>query len=217
MVKIGVVMSPEEKMNAEEKIIEVAEEIFVKDGFNGARMQTIADKAGLNRALLHYYYRSKQKLFYAVLKRLAPKLFSPILGVLYEDIPFFEKIEKFVNKYIDEISRKNPSLPLFVISELERNPDDILSIMISAIDSREISPIEIFRRDLEKEIESGNIRPIDHKQLFVSILSMALFPFIGRPIIMQLARFQDDECTNFLHERKIFVTEFVINSIKINK
>jgi len=75
MVKIGEIMGNVEKMNAEEKIIEVAEEVFVKEGFNGARMQSIADKAGLNKALLHYYYRSKQKLFYAVFARLAPELF----------------------------------------------------------------------------------------------------------------------------------------------
>ncbi|MBN2281057.1 MAG: TetR/AcrR family transcriptional regulator [Candidatus Marinimicrobia bacterium] len=210
-------MSPEEKKRTEEIIIGVAEKVFIRDGFSGTRMQTIADEAGLNKALLHYYYRSKQKLFYAVLKRLAPKLFAPVLGVLYEELPFFEKIEKFVHRYIDEISQKNPNLPLFVISEMEKNADDIIPILVRAIDSREISPIEIFRRDMEREIKAGNLREMDHKQLFVSILSMAIFPFVGRPLIMQLARFQNHEYDLFIQERKKFIVEFVINSIKIQK
>ena len=217
MVKIGEVMCPEEKKKTEEKIIDVAEEIFVKDGFNGARMQAIADKAGLNKSLLHYYYRSKQKLFYTVLKRLAPKLFSPILGILYEDLPFFEKIEKFVYRYIDELATKSPHLPLFIISELEKNRDDILDILVSSIDSRETSPIDVFKDDLEREIKKGTVREIDAKHLFVSILSMTIFPFVGRPIIMQLAKFQEDEYDQFIDERKKFIVEFVINSIKINK
>jgi len=208
-------MSPNEKKRAEEKIIEVAEEVFIKEGFNGTRMQSIADKAGLNKALLHYYYRSKQKLFYAVLKRLAPNLFAPILGILYEDLPFFEKIEKFIHCYIDEISKKNPHLPLFIISEMEKNADDIIEILVNAIDSREISPIDIFKEDVEREIKLGNIRQIDHKQLFVSMLSMAIFPFVGRPLIMQLARFNEEEYKQFIVERKAFIVEFVINSIKI--
>lgn len=210
-------MSPEEKMNAEEKIIEVAEEIFVKEGFNGARMQTIADKAGLNKALLHYYYRSKQKLFYAVFKRLAPRLFAPILAVLYEDLPFFEKIEKFVCRYIDEISSTNPHLPLFIISELERNTEDIVKIMTMAIDSREISPIDQFSADLNKEIKKGTVRAVEAKQLFVSILSMTVFPFVGRPLIMQFGKFREEEYTGFLQARKKFIMTFLTNSIKIEK
>ena len=208
-------MSSEEKKKTEEKIIDIAEDVFVKEGFNGARMQTIADKAGINKALLHYYYRSKQKLFYAVFARLTPKLFRPILGIIYEDIPFFEKIEKFVYRYIDEITSRNPYLPLFIISELERNTEEVTKIMVKAIDSRGISPIEVFKRDVEREIAQGNIIPIDHKQLFISILSMAIFPFIGRPLIVKLANFTDEEFSDFIQERKKFVSEFVINSIKI--
>ena len=210
-------MSPKEKKKTEEKIIDVAEEIFVKDGFNGTRMQTIADKAGINKALLHYYYRSKQKLFYVVFSRLAPKFFNPILGIIGEDIPFFEKIEKFIDRYINEILKKNQHLPLFIISELERNSDEIVEVMLNAFDSLGFYPLDVFEKDVKREIETGNIKPIDHKQLFINIISMAIFPFIGKAIIMKLSRFSEEEYADFIQERKKLVAEFVINSIKIDK
>ncbi|MFP4548338.1 MAG: TetR/AcrR family transcriptional regulator [Fidelibacterota bacterium] len=210
-------MSPEEKKKTEEKIINAAEEIFVNEGFSGTRMQTIADKAGINKALLHYYYRSKQKLFYAVFNRLAPRIFSSILIVLKQDLPLLEKIRKFVYAYIDEISSKNKHIPLFIISELERNPDMIAEVMNNTFKSMEFNPVRHFEKEVNEEIAAGNIHPINHKHLFVNIISLSVFPFIGRPIIMKVGEFDNDEYDKFLQDRKKHVADFIINSIKSEK
>ncbi len=206
-------MSPEQK-KTEEKIIDAAEEVFIKEGFYGTRTQKIADKAGINKALVHYYFRSKQKLFYAVFQKIAPTIFSSIFKVLQEDISLFEKIRKFVSSYIDKITTKNKNIPLFIISELERNPKIIADTLDQTFNELGVDPVETFKCSVEKEIKAGIITPIDHRQLFVNMVSMCIFPFIGRPIIMKVGKFDGQEYDAFLKERKKNVADFIINSIK---
>ena len=210
-------MITKEKKNTEEKIMSAAEDVFMKEGFSGARMQTIADKAGINKSLLHYYFRSKQKMFYAVFRRLAPKIFPEILNVLQEDMTIFKKIEKFIYGYIDVISKRNKMLPLFIISELARNPESIAIAMEETLTSLNFNLIEKFSMEIKQEIESGNMRPIDPRQLFVNIVSLSVFPFIGKPIIMRIGKFDNKEFDEFIKQRKKLVAEFVINSIKIDR
>ena len=102
-------------VSVEEKILVAAEEIFIIEGFKGCRMQEIANKAGVNKAMLHYYFRSKKKLFEAVFKRVLPGVFDPILRVINEEIPLFKKIEKFVNAYIDKMKKRTCKFPFFLL------------------------------------------------------------------------------------------------------
>ncbi len=108
--------------NNEEKILNAAKNIFQQKGMTGARMQEIADKAGINKALLHYYYRSKQLLFEAVFHQ-AFKIIAPKLGtVLNSDLPLFDKIKQFTQAYIN-FALEHPYLPNFIIHELNQNPE----------------------------------------------------------------------------------------------
>jgi len=131
--------------DTEERILESAEDVFTNKGLSGARMQEIADKAKINKSLLHYYYRSKEKLFRAVFKKAFVKLAPKSILILTSDIPLFEKIEKFSSAYIDIII-KNPSIPLFVLRELNRNPEGTLSIMVETIKDLDENPIASFKK-----------------------------------------------------------------------
>jgi len=84
----------------EEKIVEAARTIFIKKGLSGARMQEIADEAGINKAMLHYYFRSKDMLFEMIFRQSAQKLFAKLNIIFDSDMSLFEKIEKFVGDYI---------------------------------------------------------------------------------------------------------------------
>ena len=110
---------------AEEKILVAARKVFTTKGMAGARMQDIADEAGINKALLHYYFRDKDKLFEVVFMEEAQKFFPKINAIFNSDVPLFEKIENFVNEYIDEM-QENPYLPWFVMNEVNRDPDQLL-------------------------------------------------------------------------------------------
>src|SRR5438874_9015673 len=100
--------------NTEERILTAAKKVFLKEGMAGARMQDIADEAGINKALLHYYFHNKEKLFDVIFMEAAQKLFPKISFIFESDLPVLEKIEHFADEYITVIL-ENPYLPLFVL------------------------------------------------------------------------------------------------------
>ena len=110
----------------EGKLLAAAKKVFTTKGMAGARMQDIADEAGINKAMLHYYFRDKDKLFEVIFLQEAEKFFPKINTIFESDLPLFEKIEQFVNEYIDEMV-ENPYLPWFILNELNRDADQFLS------------------------------------------------------------------------------------------
>jgi len=201
-------MTQEEK-NTEEKILEAAKNVFLKKGMAGSRMQEIADEANINKSLLHYYYRSKNKLFLAVF-RFAIKQFIPgIKDIILSDETVFKKIEMFVDSYIEMLFR-HPFVPIFIIQEIQRDPDVFTGALMEAgVDPNEI--LQVFY----DAIDRGEIRPINPLEVMLNMLSLCIFPFAAKPV-MQRVFFDNDEraYNQFLENRKKTVTEFMIKAIK---
>ena len=199
----------EKDLNTEQKILAAANKVFVEKGLEGSRMQEIADEAGINKALLHYYFRSKDKLFEAVFIEAFNKMVLQVIGLLKTDLPLFDKITLFTEQYID-LFIKNPFIPGFVLHELSRNPDRVVDL----ISNMGIQP-EIFIHQIQQEIEQGRIIPIDPRQLIVNMLAMCIFPFVAKPILNTII-FQGntDAFNEFIEDRKTAVPKFIINSIK---
>lgn len=196
--------------NNEAKILNAAKNNFQKKGMAGSRMQEIADEAGINKALLHYYYRSKQLLFEAVFNQ-AFKIIGPKLGaVLNADLPLFEKIQNFTQNYISFVM-EHPYLPGFIIQELNQNPKFAKQL---AQDLR-FPEISIFKKQIEDAVKQGLIRPISAEQLFINIISITVFPFVGAPLLKGFTKLDDDAYNILLEQRKTAVAEFIINAIKI--
>lgn len=208
-------MSDLENKETEEIILEAAKKVFIDKGLTGARMQEIADEAKINKSLLHYYYRTKEKLFGAVFNAVVGKFLPNTLNIIKTDKSFFEKIEVFVCDYIT-LLQKNSTIPNFILSEVNRNPNGIPNLMMNVVNSLGFNVVETFIKMVDDEVKKGTIKPIDARQLFVNILSLCIFPFIGKPIIMKIG-FNDDEILykRFIEDRKTEISKFVINSIKI--
>lgn len=196
--------------NPEEEILNAAKDIFQQKGMAGARMQEIADKAKINKALLHYYYRSKQLLFEAVFKN-AFNLLAPQIGkVLNDDTDLFEKIRNFTNNYVSFVI-KHPYLPNFLIQELNRNPEFIEKLRTS----ENFPSTEKFKLQVITAINEGKIRTIESEQLLINIIAMNIFPFIGEPLLMALTNVDKKKYDELLQNRKTEAAEFIINAIKI--
>lgn len=196
--------------NTEEKIIVAAEKVFIEKGLAGARMQEIADEAGINKSLLHYYYRSKEKLFEMVFKvafkALAPNLLKGFDGP--ED--FFTKIEHFIFSYLTLID-KNPHIPGFIINELSSNPKR-LETMVTLM---ELDFRPIFNA-IEEEIEKKTIKPIEPSDLVLNVLALCVFPIVAKPMVKGiLFKGSEEEYKLMLEKRKQDVSRFVISAIKI--
>lgn len=203
-------MSKNIEKDTESKILAAARRVFVQKGLDGARMQEIADEAGINKALLHYYFRSKEKLFMTIFKVELNSFFPRLIPVLLSsEMSHEQKIRHFVEEYID-LFLKNPFLPAFVLREVNRNPQIIAQFIgESGIDRRKLKEV---MKVLSNEI---GLTENEILHLMVTTISACIFPFAGKPIIEQvLFEGNSNEYSQFLRERKKFVADFMIFSIK---
>ena len=203
-------MATQTNQDTEEQILDAAKEVFQKKGMDGARMQEIADKAGINKAMLHYYYRSKQLLFEAVFSNAFALLAPQMNKILNDDSSIEEKVRSFTHNYISFIA-KHPYLPNFIIQELNRNPSFFEKIQENAA----FPTLDKFEKQVAIEVEQGILKPIDGKQLFVNILSLNIFPFVAMPLVKGLLHLNDKEFKAMMTERKVAVAEFIVGSIKV--
>ena len=194
----------------EQKIIEAAEVVFHEKGFDGARMQEIADKASINKGLLHYYFKSKDALFDAIFNMALKKMSGSINSILKMDISLEEKINLIIDSYMNLLLR-NSSLPRFVITELNKDSDRFIKKYLSG----EINNVFAnFINSVQKEIDAGKIKPINPKHLFMNMISMILFPFIGKPMIQVLIGVDNKEFNKLIQERREHIKAFIKEALK---
>lgn len=193
----------------ESLILAAAREVFIIKGLEGARMQEIADKAGINKALLHYYFRSKENLFDAVFSEVASHLFPAMKQLLESDMAIKEKILFFVKIYLTAL-HDNPYIPAFVINTLNTNPERFLKY----IKKSGISPV-LLQKQIDDEVAHGLIRAVKAEHLLVNTIAMCIFPFVARPIIQNIFSMADDEYRLYLESRQNEVVDFVLKSISV--
>lgn len=198
-------VKPDDK---EEIILKAAMEVFVEKGQYGAKMQEIADRAGINKALLHYYYRSKEKLYVYIFKFIFKKIMSEVIELFKSDLPFKEFLRTFISKYIDLLN-KNYRFPLFIMGELSQGG----KIVTNAI--KEAMPIEIGQHlpaidIMENAMKKGEIVKMDPRQIILTVIGSSLFYFMAEPIIRVLLLNEDTfDREKFIEERK----EIIFNII----
>lgn len=196
-------------MTTEEKIFNAARIVFQKKGFAGARMQEIADEAGINKAMLHYCFKNKELLFQAVFMNAFSQLVPQINEIFNSRDSVFEKIRKFTHSYISFVIL-NPYLPPFVIQEMNNNPEFVLSFL----ENENRPNPSVLISQIEKEIASGIIKPINPKHLLMNLISMTVFPFAAQMMIKGMLQISDTEFNQMMEERKTSIAEQIINSIK---
>jgi AcrR family transcriptional regulator len=196
-------------VNTEETILRAAKEVFLTRGYDGARMKEIADKAGINKALLHYYFRSKEKLFLAVFESAMQKLFPSLVKIFSDKGSLNDKIRKFYEIHIGFLI-DNPMIPGFIISEMARRRESLQFIVDNF---KKLDLYENFRATVEKSISRGEIREVDPAQLMLHIISLSVFPVIAGSLITGIIGISEDDYYKLLDERKKEAAEFVISSI----
>jgi AcrR family transcriptional regulator len=195
--------------SAEQKILEAAKQVFMENGLDGARMQDIADKAGINKALLHYYFRSKDKLFERIFTEEAQKFMPRVTEIMLSEMTLFEKIEKFIGQYIDTLIQ-NPMLANFIMNEIHRNPKE----MMTKIWGNQRPPVDKVEEHVAKLVKKGVIKPIKGYELMINMVSLCIFPFLAKPMVQWVTKTNDEEFVKMMQQRKKTVVQFVIDSIK---
>ncbi len=195
--------------NTEQKIFDAATELFLEKGVDRTSVREIASKAGINLALMNYYFRSKENLFDAIFSMLVKKNSEELIRILNSDLGLFEKIRQYVHVYIDMLS-DNPLLVSFVMAILHRSRERITEM--KAISS--LYSTDQFTKQILEEGKKGNIRRTDTTHFFVDMLSLIAFPFAIKTLVMDKNSFSEEEFSEFIHERKERVPEMLIESLK---
>jgi AcrR family transcriptional regulator len=202
-------MVKQKDISAEQKILDAAKHVFITQGMAGARMQDIADAAGINKAMLHYYFRNKEKLFETIFTEAFENLFPKLQSILKSDQPVFNKIELICVEYINQMQAM-PYLPIFVLSEVNRQPDEFLKKMWS---KRKL-PVKAFVEMIEIAVKQKAIKPIQPLQLLLNIISLSIFPFMAKPLLQHVSGISKKQYDAMMEERKKIVPQIIIQSIK---
>lgn len=202
-------LSDNKNDSTEQRIFDAAHEVFTQKGMDGAKMQDIAEKAGINKALLHYYYRTKEKLYEAVAKAVINRAVPAVRKVLESDLPLHEKLNGFIETYMG-IIRMNPFIPLFIISEVNKHPQHFIDKILPA----ELPSPNFFIKQVEESIARGEIRAVNPRHLILNIISLIIFPFIARPMARIFLGLTNAEMEKMLDERKTEVQSFVAAALR---
>ncbi len=204
--------SPAHGQNMEEKILSAAEQLFFRKGFSMTSTTEIARETGCNQALVHYYYRTKEKLFQAVLGGKVKNAFRQFISMEVMDGTFTEKLVKLIGIHYDTI-RENSNMALFLITEFTRNPG-MFSNVLDEVRNDAGDAFTIFKRELEEEISAGRIRPIAIEDLILNVVSLNVFLFIVKPVFGRIWNVGDEELEALINKRKSDVVDFVLNSLR---
>lgn len=203
--------------DTEQRILDAAHTVFVRRGTAGARMQEIALEAGVNKALLHYYFRNKNRLAEAVFRRVATGLFARAGAILGGDDDLETKVRLIIGVYIDQLSR-TPYVPGYVIGELTQHPDRAHQLLDAVRQFRDDAHapdfIAALARQLRSESRRGAIRPIRVEQFIVNLVSLCIFPFAARPLIGTMLQLDERGFARFVEERKRTLPTFFLNALR---
>jgi TetR/AcrR family transcriptional regulator len=199
------------KEPSQKHILRIAKKHFLALGYDGTRMQAIADDSEVNKALLHYYYKNKEGLFKKVFDEEAEKMISTAEEIANKKIPIFTKIELLIENDINHLL-KNPDMPMFMMREMARDPSLIKKFDPSG---RGDVVLGIVAKEITEAQKKGLVRKeISVQDIFINMAAMVMFPFIAKPFCKTGAHMNEKEYTQWLIQRKKTIPEFIIRAIK---
>jgi AcrR family transcriptional regulator len=203
--------------DTEQRILDAAHAVFVRRGTAGARTQEIAREAGVNSALLHYYFRTKERLAEAVFQRAAGELLPAVIGILASDAPLEAKVEQVVELELRQLLNA-PYLPGYILSELTHHPERVQQLFSSAAG---ISPaivgarvFKVLRKQIDARVKAGRMHPVAPEQFAINLLALCVFPFAARPMVMALLGLDQSGFEQFIHRRRKELAPFFLRALR---
>jgi AcrR family transcriptional regulator len=191
-------------IDTEAQIKAAAKSVFLKKGLAGTRMQEIADIAGIGRTALHYYFRSKEKLFEVVWRDAYQDMVdrTKLLGDGHYST--LEQMENFVEGYFDK-ALADPELDIFMLNEFNNHPDIMREILFSG---NNCSPLDLLLQSIERSVKNGEMKG-EPRQILISLISMCFFSFAGRGMIQNILSLDNDQFMKLMEERKAYLKSFL--------
>lgn len=201
---------PKSDGETRDRILDAAHTVFIRKGTAGARTQEIADEAGVNKALVHYYFGTKATLADAIFERALATISPKIFGILADPVQSIEeKVSSIVREQISFHSER-PYFAGYLVSELHAEPERIAKLM----GRRGRIPLDVIRKQLRGAAKTGEIRAISAEQFVVNLMGLLIFPFAIRPALGELLSLDAPRWRAFLEERKRLLPTFFMAGLR---
>ena len=200
----------------EEKIFRAALVEFAEQGKNGARMNDIAVRAGINKALVHYYFRSKDKLYQGVLQFIIAHFIKSIGEAIGKETRFDKMLRHFIHAYVDLVSA-NPLIPRFMLRELSCGAPALYEIVRGILKESGKTPVQMFLARIDEASASGEISTVDPAQTLITVMGACLFAFIAHPLVSILTAGSQQAHETFIENRKEHIFAILYFGLKPRK
>jgi AcrR family transcriptional regulator len=196
--------------DVKERILQVSRELFIKNGYNGTSVRDIAAASGTNVAHIKYYFQSKYNLFEIIFDEAFDILVRRIFSILRSDMPFFELVEHWINAYYEMLT-EYPQIPLFILNEIDHNPDGVFK----RIKKRGLpNIISLIASRLDEEAKKGTIKETPAIDFGLNIISLCVFPFLFGKFVSEVSETSKKEYNKILEQHRSYVVQFVIKALK---
>ena len=198
-------MKKTKDISTEERIKAAARKVFHQKGFAGTRTRDIAEEAGINHAMLNYYFRSKEKLFEMVMMETMAQFFKGVNLMLNdESTSLDEKIDLIVSNYVD-LLLKEPELPTFILNEVRPNPQ----AFVEQNPIKEALTYSVLTRQYAEAVARGEITEPNLMQAILNVIGLVIFPFIAKPILTSIINIPEEQYKALMLQRKTLIPQWI--------
>lgn len=205
-------MATHQNPSTENRILQAAREVFTAKGRDGTRMQEIADRAGVNKTLLHYYFRSKEKLFYRVVESVIGELIRQVIRSSFSPAPFKVFLKRFITNHIDFLSQHQDMLG-FLLWELKKDPQLIREVILKQFDRLGSTPFEMLSERIGQAVKKGEIRPVKPLDFIINLASLDIFVMALLPVLAPVTALDSKQLQTLIQNRKKEVFRLLWNDI----
>lgn len=201
--------------DTESRILQAAEREFFEKGYAGARTASIAEAAGVTHAMLHYYFRTKDKLFERIVSEKISILGNIIISAICdEDLTLEDRIRQGIERHFDFIAA-NRDLPKFIVNEVLTRPD-VVEMMKCNLQNIVNNLLNSLQHEIDAYAAKGLCRQVNARMLLIDIVSLNVFPFMAAPIVLGAIGDSYNSYDEFLALRKTENVETILNKLKIH-
>ncbi len=192
-------------------IIDAARKVFISKGYSGTTMEEIASVAKVNKASLHYYYRSKDRLFEIVLTEVCGVIQEKLILIIKSEDNIEVIIKELIDVYVETLTNQ-PYLPNFIVNEISSNPEKVLKILLGD----KLSTYTILKRMviIRNKLLKGRKEGINPFDLILNIISLNVFPFLIRPLILSHFKINDEQFNTYMNNRKSNLSNFILKGLE---
>ena len=203
--------------DTEQRILDAAHQVFLRRGTAGARMQEIAAEAGVNQALLHYYFRNKEQLADAAFQRAARGFMPAVVAVIASEGELEDKVRRVIDLELGHLSRA-PYLPGYIIGEVTHRPERAAQLIaaVTGLAPKDLGPrvLGTLRRQIAARVKAGAMRAIAPESFLVNLMALCIFPFAVRPMVQAMLGMDDRRFDRFITRRREELPAFFLGALR---